>query len=89
MKKKDFITKLVVGVAVFFLIVGLSACDEASAKQQMVIPKEMFSEHPASIAIFVDDETGVNYIVSRVNGGFAITPRYDVDGTLHVDVVKE
>ena len=38
-----------------------------------------------SINVYVDEETGVNYIwIHTMNGGATITPRYNADGTLYV-----
>lgn len=38
-----------------------------------------------SINVYVDEETGVNYIwVHTLDGGATITPRYNADGTLYV-----
>ena len=51
-------------------------------------PYEMDIALPASAEVYVDNETGVNYLICDRGYGGGICPRYNADGTLYVSEVE-
>ena len=86
MRKRDILIKIVVGIAAFLLFFGLIACNETLAQTEE--EKTSFCED-SRIHIYVDDETGVNYVVFYESSKGGICPRYNADGTLYVDEGRE
>lgn len=88
--KKGLFQKLIILAAVIVVLCGLLACGESQAKTEGY-DYSIYGilKNYDDFKIYVDEETGVNYIVYSTNaykGG--ITPRYNADGTLYVSEME-
>jgi len=73
----------------------LSSCGESVKGLNSELKQEKTEENITSgnyvhysTTVIVDKETGVNYIMAtsniNLNGGVAITPRYNTDGSIYI-----
>ena len=69
--------KILVFIMCALMILGLAAC--ASEAQNVDLH--------GSYRTYVDEETGVNYMIFSGSSGGGICPRYNADGSLYVSEV--
>ena len=77
--------KLIMAVITLCLMVCLVGCEETTESNKAE-PKE---ESTSNIFIWIDEETGVQYIIYSDKEGYGgmggITPRLNADGTLYTE----
>ena len=68
-----------------FLMLGVcNIISEASKNEEERVIEE-YNNYSKSITIWVDKDTGVNYLVYKGFECVDMLPRYNADGTLYVD----
>ena len=81
----------IIAALIFAFLLG--ACCTAKVEAAQDNPIKIWPENengPYRTLCVVDEETGVNYIVTAIDGygkwyGIAITPRYNSDGSLYAN----
>lgn len=82
---KDRIIEIFIGLVIFVaMMIAAVYHSDTGEVQANTTEKPTFSES-SCIAIYVDEETGVNYVVYRISNRGGITPRYNADGTLYIE----
>lgn len=74
MKNRVIIFVVCVVLIVVGMVAALVGCSNDAIR----------SKDDVSHRIFIDEDTGVEYIVYKKDYGLGITPRYNADGTLKV-----
>jgi len=74
------------------LSVFISGCVLASETSEtenpmVLIEYQTWGNFWAEIGVFIDPDTGVNYLILREPNRAGICPRYNADGTLYVSEV--
>lgn len=90
MKRKTILTMILVPILAIAasVIVLLSGCHLSNFERTNVAQADTeysfsFLERHPYFEIYLDEKTGVEYLVYRDGGDYSVTPRYNPDGTLY------
>lgn len=91
MKGKSILTMILMLILVIIasVIILLSGCDLSNLEKTNVAQADTeysfsFLEKHPYFTIYLDEKTGVEYLVYRSGGNYSVTPRYNSDGTLYI-----